>query len=152
MEIGYLLLVDGAGFGFKDRYALSWRRGETLSKVRSHVRLVILALIDKQRRGILLGASSGPPYALEICLFREILKELDLDIPLSYSVVEDRGYDAVDLLESLKRLGDKPAFKMKGTLRYEPKHPMRKESQKNWEIWGKLRYRVEGFFGLIKLK
>ena len=32
-----VLLVDGTGFGFQDRYALSWRRGETLRQVRAHV-------------------------------------------------------------------------------------------------------------------
>lgn len=26
-EAGHVLLVDGTGFGFQDRYALSWRRG-----------------------------------------------------------------------------------------------------------------------------
>jgi len=144
------LLVDGTGFGFQDRYALSWRRGESLRQVRSHVRLVILALVDARGRGILLGAAAGPPYASEIELLRQILGSLDTLPPLP--VVGDRGYDAVDLLERLRQLGAQPALHMKGTWRYRVRHPLRQASQKGWQRWGRYRYRVEGFFGLMKLK
>jgi len=145
-----LLLVDGTGFGFQDRYALSWRRGETLRQVRAHVRLVILALVDDQGRGLLLGAAVGPPYASEIHLLREILDTLEGLPPLP--VVGDRGYDAVDLLERLQQRGAWPALQMKGTWRYALRHPLRQASQKGWKRWGRRRYRVEGFFGQMKLK
>jgi len=145
-----VLLVDGTGFGFQDRYALSWRRGETLRQVRAHVRLVILALVDERKRGFLLGAAVGPPYASEIHLLRDILEHMDSLPPLP--VVGDRAYDAVELLELLIQLGAKPSLQMKGTWRYALRHPLRQESQKNWERWGRYRYRVEGFFGCMKLK
>jgi len=56
------------------------------------------------------------------------------------------------VLERLKELGGEPCLQMKGTWQYGVKHPLRKESQKNWERWGKYRYRVEGFFGCMKQK
>ena len=54
---------------------------------------MILALIDKQGGGILLSASAEPPYDTlqRFACLQEILKELDLDIPLLYPVVGDRG-------------------------------------------------------------
>ena len=145
-----VLLVDGTGFGFRDRYVLSWRRGEALRQVRAHVRLVILALVDDQGRGLLLGAAVGPPYASEMHLLREILDAMET-LP-RLPVVGDRAYDAVDLLERLQQLGARPALRMKGTWRYTLRHPLRQASQKGWRRWGRHRYRVEGFFGLMKLK
>jgi len=114
------------------------------------VRLVILALVDDQGRGLLLGAAVGPPYASEIRLLREMLDTLEDPPPLP--VVGDRGYDAVDLLERLQPRGARPALPMKGTWRYALRHPLRQASQKGWKRWGRRRYRVEGFFGQMKLK
>jgi len=128
-----------------DRYALSWRRGETLRQVRAHVRLVLLALVDQRGQGILLGAAVGPPYASEIGLLREVLAPFDALPPCP--VVGDRGYDAVDVLERLQQLGAEPALR-----RYALRHPLRRASQEGWRRWGKRRYRVEGFFGMMKLK
>lgn len=63
-----VLLVDGTGSGFQDRYALFLPRGETLCQVRAYVCLVILALVDERQWSFLLGAAVSPPYALEIYL------------------------------------------------------------------------------------
>ena len=118
--------------------------------MRAHVRLVILALVDERKRGFLLGAAVGPPYASEIHLLRGILEHMDFLPPLP--VVGDRAYDAVELLELLIQLKAKPALQMKGTWQYGLRHPLRQESQKNWEQWDRYRYRVEGFFGCMKQK
>lgn len=146
----HLLLVNGTGLGFQDSYALSWRRGEIRRQVRTPGRRVIPARLDKQGRGFLPGAAVGPPYASEIRLLREIPDHLDALPPLP--VVGDRGLDAVDLPERLEPFGTRPALRMKSSWPYTLRNPLRQVSQKKGERRGKYRYRVEGFFGLMKRK
>ena len=61
------LMVDGTGYGFRDRYALKWFRGTEVRLVQSHVRLVLLV------KAVVLGGAGGPPYASEVELLRRIL-------------------------------------------------------------------------------
>gem|GEM_PF-2751604 len=54
---------------FNERYALKWLRGKEIRLVHSHVRLVLLAIVDGGGRGVVLGGAVGPPYASEIEIF-----------------------------------------------------------------------------------
>ena len=145
-----VLLVDGTGFGFYDRYEMMWQRGQDVRQTRAHVRLVLLTMADQKGDGILRGAAVGPPYASEVQLVREILALLSHLPPLP--VVADRAYDAVDVMEAFQQRGALPAIRIKSTWRYTPRHPLRRSSQSAWNRWGALRSRVEGFFGLMKRK
>ena len=87
-------------------------------------------MVDEKGRGCLLGASAGRPYASESRLFLDTLEDMD-SLP-ALPVVGDRAYDSVEVLERLKELGGEPCLQMKGTWQYGVRHPLRKESQKNW--------------------
>jgi Transposase DDE domain. len=66
--------------------------------------------------------------------------------------ITDKGYDAVDIIESLLDRGFEPAIRIKETMRMSIRHPLRKLSNENWKRYGKMRYRVEQLFGSIKQK
>jgi len=51
--------------------------------------------------------------------------------------VADRGYDAIDILEKLSKMGSELAAEMKETMRKEIKHSIRKLSKGNWEKYGR---------------
>jgi hypothetical protein len=81
---------------------------------------------------------------------RKALKKLQPQKELPF--VADKGYDAVDIIESLLDRGFEPAIRIKETMRMSIKHPLRKLSNENWKRYGKIRYRVEQLFGSIKQK
>jgi len=66
--------------------------------------------------------------------------------------IADKGYDAVDIIESLLNRGFEPAIRIKESMRMSIRHPLRKLSNENWKRYGKMRYRVEQLFGSIKQK
>jgi len=85
------LMVDGTGYGFRDRYALKWFRGTEVRLVQSHVRLVLLVAVDDKGKAVVLGGAVGPPYASEVELLRRILARKG-----------DRIYDSRHLRSDLK--------------------------------------------------
>lgn len=58
----------------------------------------------------------------------------------------------MEVLERLQQLSARPALRMKDTWRYTLRHPLRRILQESWRRWGKHRYRVEGFFGMMTRK
>jgi hypothetical protein len=72
-------------------------------------------------------------------MLRKALKKLQPQKGLPF--IADKGYDAVDIIESLLDRGFEPAIRIK-----------RKLSNENWKRYGKMRYRVEQLFGSIKQK
>jgi len=107
-------MVDGTGYGFRDRYALKWFRGTEVRLVQSHVRLVLLV------KAVVLGGAGGPPYASEVELLRRILARKSV-LP-SLPLVGDRVYDSIDLLQQIQKLGAQPAIRIKTTWRYSIRH------------------------------
>jgi hypothetical protein len=81
---------------------------------------------------------------------RKALKRLQPQKGLPF--VADKGYDAVDIIESLLDRGFEPAIRIKETMRMSIRHPLRKLSNENWKRYGRMRYRVEQLFGSIKQK
>jgi hypothetical protein len=144
------LMVDGTGYGFRDRYALKWLRGTEVRLVQSHVRLVLLVAVDDKGKAVVLGEAVGPPYASEVELLRRILARKSA-LP-SLPLVGDRVYDSIDLLQQIQKLGAQPAIRIKTTWRYSIRHQLRQISHRGWEKWGSQRYRIEGVFESIKIK
>jgi len=83
-------------------------------------------------------------------ILRKALKRLKPQKGLPF--IADKGYDAVDIIESLLDRGSEPAIRIKETMRMSIRHPLRKLSNENWKRYGKMRYRVEQLFGSIKQK
>lgn len=145
------LVVDGTGFGYREKYVLGWLRGTAAKEVASHVRAVLLVGIDEKKRIIPLSCEVDFAYASEVEMLRRLLSRVDKLFRLPF--IGDKGFDAVDILERVRGLGCELAIKMKETWRVGIKHPLRKESKVGWERWGKeMRYLIEGVFGNIKLK
>jgi hypothetical protein len=144
------LMVDGTGYGFRDRYALKWFRGTEVRLVQSHVRLVLLVVVDDKGKAVVLGGAVGSPYASEVELLRRILARKSA-LP-SLPLVGDRVYDSIDLLQQIQKLGAQPAIRIKTTWCYSIRHQLRQISHRGWEKWGSQRYRIEGVSGSIKIK
>jgi hypothetical protein len=106
--------------------------------------------VDENKRKIITAVETGGPYESEIEMLRKALKKLQPQKGLPF--VADKGYDAVDIIESLLDRGFEPAIRIKETMRMSIKHPLRKLSNENWKRYGKIRYRVEQLFGSIKQK
>jgi hypothetical protein len=81
---------------------------------------------------------------------RKALKKLHPQKGLPF--IADKGYDAVDIIESLLDRRFEPAIRIKETMRMSIRYPLRKLSNENWKRYGKMRYRVEQLFGSIKQK
>jgi hypothetical protein len=143
-------IADATGFGFGDKYNLNWKRGTQIRTVQSHVRLEVIMAVDENKRKIITAVETGGPYESEIEMLRKALKKLQPQKGLPF--VADKGYDAVDIIESLLDRGFEPAIRIKETMRMSIKHPLRKLSNENWKRYGKIRYRVEQLFGSIKQK
>jgi hypothetical protein len=143
-------IADATGFGFGDKYNLNWKRGTQIRTVQSHVRLEVIMAVDENKRKIITAVETGGPYESEIEMLRKALKKLQPQKGLPF--VADKGYDAVDIIESLLDRGFEPAIRIKETMRMSIKHPLRKLSNENWKRYGKIRCRVEQLFGSIKQK
>jgi hypothetical protein len=143
-------ILDATGFGFGDKYNLNWKRGTQIRTVQSHVRLEVIMAVDENKRKIITAVETGGPYESEIEMLRKALKKLQPQKGLPF--VADKGYDAVDIIESLLDRGFEPAIRIKETMRMSIKHPLRKLSNENWKRYGKIRCRVEQLFGSIKQK
>jgi Transposase DDE domain. len=104
--------------------------------------------LNKQK--IVTAVETGGPYESEIEMLRKALKELQPQKGLPF--ITDKGYDAVDIIESLLDRGFEPAIRIKETMRMSIRHPLRKLSNENWKRYWKMRYRVEQLFGSIKQK
>jgi Transposase DDE domain. len=104
--------------------------------------------LNKQK--IVTAVETGGPYESEIEMLRKALKELQPQKGLPF--ITDKGYDAVDIIESLLDRGFEPAIRIKETMRMSIRHPLRKLSNENWRRYGRMRYRVEQLFGSIKQK
>jgi hypothetical protein len=55
-------ISDATGFGFGDRYNLSWKRGTQIRTVQSHVRLEVIMVVDENKRRIITAVEAGGPY------------------------------------------------------------------------------------------
>jgi len=113
-----------AGYGFNERYALKWLRGEEIRLVHSHVRLVLLAIADVRGKGVVLGGAVGPPYASE----------------------DRRTY-----LPALPVVGDRGYFRSPTCASDESDLALLLASHKSWEKWKARRNRIEGLFGVFPL-
>ena len=78
------LMVDGTGYGFRDRYALKWFRGTEVRLVQSHVRLVLLVVVSDKGKAVVLGEAVGSPYASEVELLRRILARKSASIEADF--------------------------------------------------------------------
>jgi len=149
-------IADATGFGFGDKSPtpatpnLNWKRGTQIKNVQSHVRLEVIMVVDENGRRIITAVESGGPYESEIEMLRKALKRLKPQKGLPF--IADKGYDAVDIIESLLDGGFEPAIRIKETMRMGIRHPLRKLSKENWKRYGKMRYRIEQLFGSIKQK
>jgi hypothetical protein len=143
-------IADATGFGFGDKYNLNWKRGTQIRTVQSHVRLEVIMVVDENKRKIITAVETGGPYESEIEMLRKALKKLQPQKGLPF--VADKGYDAVDIIESLLDRGFEPAIRIKETMRMSIRHPLRKLSNENWKRYGRMRYSVEQLFGSIKQK
>jgi Transposase DDE domain. len=143
-------IADATGFGFGDKYNLNWKRGTQIRTVQSHVRLEAIIAVDENKLKIITAVETGGPYESEIEMLRKALKKLQPQKGLPF--IADKGYDAVDIIESLLDRGFEPAIRIKETMRMSIRHPLRKLSNENWKRYGKMRYRVEQLFGSIKQK
>jgi len=123
-------MVDGTGYGFRDRYALKWFRGTEVRLVQSHVRLVLLVAVDDKGKAVVLGGAVGSPYTSEVELLRRILARKSA-LP-SLPLVGDRVYDSIDLLQQVQKLGAQPAIRIKTTWRYSIRHQLRQISHRGW--------------------
>ncbi len=133
-------IADATGFGFGDKYNLNWKRGTQVRTVQSHVRLEVIMAVDENKRKIITAVETGGPYESEIEMLRKALKKLEPQKGLPF--IADKGYDAVNIIESLSDRGFEPAIRITETMRMSIRHPLRKLS----------RYRVEQSFGSIKQK
>jgi hypothetical protein len=106
--------------------------------------------VDENKRKIITAVETGGPYESEVEMLRKALKRLKPQKGLLF--IADKGYDAVDIIESLLDRGFEPAIRIKETMRMSIRHPLRKLSNGNWKRYGKMRYRVEQLFGSIKQK
>jgi hypothetical protein len=143
-------IADATGFGFGDKYNLNWKRGTQIRTVQSHVRLEVIMVVDENKRKIITAVETGGPYESEIEMLRKALNRLKPQKGLPF--IADKGYDAVNIIESLLDRGFEPAIRIKETMRMSIRHPLRKLSNENWKRYGKMRYRVEQLFGSIKQK
>jgi hypothetical protein len=75
--------------------------------------------VDENRRKIITAVETGGPYESEIEMLRKALKKLQPQKGLPF--VADKGYDAVDIIESLLDRGFEPAIRIKETMRMEYK-------------------------------
>jgi hypothetical protein len=107
-------------------------------------------VVDENKRRIITAVEAGGPYESEVEMLRRALKKLEPQKGLPF--IADKGYDAVDIIESLLDGGFEPAIRIKETMRMSIRHPLRKLSKENWKRYGKVRYRVEQLFGSIKQK
>jgi hypothetical protein len=149
-------IADATGFGFGDKSPtpatpkLNWERGTQIRTVQSHVRLEVIMVVDENKRRIITAVEAGGPYESEIEMLRKALKRLKPQKGLPF--ITDKGYDAVDIIESLLDRGFEPAIRIKETMRMGIRHPLRKLSNENWKRYGEMRYSVEQLFGSIKQK
>ena len=84
---------------------------------------------------IITAVETGGPCESEIEMLRKALKKLQPQKGLPF--IADRGYDAVDTIESLLHRRFEPAIRIKETIRMGVRHPLRKLSNENWEIYGR---------------
>ncbi|MFZ8787667.1 transposase [Thermocrinis sp.] len=110
----------------------------------------MIKAVDENKRRIITTVEAGGPYESEIEMLRKALKRLKPQKGLPF--IADKGYDAVDIIESLLDSGFEPAIRIKEIMRMSIRHPLRKLSNESWERYGKMSYRVEQLFGSIKQK
>jgi hypothetical protein len=91
-------IADATGFGFGDKYNLNWKRGTQIKTVQFHVRLEVIMVVDENKRKIITAVEIGGLYESEIEMLRKILKKLKPQKGLPF--IADKGYDAVDIIES----------------------------------------------------
>lgn len=143
-------IADATGFGFGDRYNLNWKRGTQIKTVQAHVRLEVVMAVDENGRKIITAVETGRPYESEIKMLRKALSRLEAQKGLPF--IADKGYDSVDIIQTLLDKGFEAAISIKETMRMSIKHSLRKLSKGNWEKYGKVRYKIEQLFGNIKQK
>jgi hypothetical protein len=76
------IVVDGTGFGYRERYVLRWLRGTEVKEVSAHVKVVVIVGVDERNRIIPLDCEVGGAYASEIVMLRELLKRMGIKHPL----------------------------------------------------------------------
>jgi len=128
----------------------NWKRGTQIKTVQAHVRLEVVMAVDENGRKIITAVETGRPYESEIKMLREALSRLEAQKGLPF--IADKGYDSVDIIQTLLDKGFEAAISIKETMKMSIKHSLRKLSKGNWEKYGKVRYKIEQLFGSIKQK
>jgi hypothetical protein len=83
---------------------------------------------------------AGGSYESEIEMLRKALKRLKPQKGLPF--IADKGYDAVDIIESLLDGGFEPVIRIKETIRISIRHTLRKLSNENWKRYGKIWFKL----------
>jgi hypothetical protein len=83
---------------------------------------------------------AGGPYESEVEMLRKALKKLKAQEGLPF--IADKGYNAVDIIESLLDGRFEPAIRIKETMRMIIRHPLRKLSNENWKRCGKIWFKL----------
>ncbi len=142
-------IMDGTGFSYSDCYPMRLFRGTEIRQIAAHTKVVTLAGVYGQHRYVI-SALAGPPYASEIRLVRALLAKL----PAKTIVLGDKGYDCLDIMETIVQQRCHPAIAIKQGRRGAIQDPLRLRSKRNADnpaIYKK-RTLIEGLFGNIKQK
>ena len=149
-----LVMADGTGFGYKDTVTLSFKRGQELRKVKSHVMTEVLVAHTKNLT-FFLGVNTGKAYADEGKLLLEMLAKVRSRGILrgKYFLADSLYGNRVKVLENFKSLGFYLVVKTTETFRRKVRNPLRREAKETYETKKEIykkRFRVEQVIGIVK--
>lgn len=146
-----LFVVDGTGFSFHDVYPMKLHLGTEVRKIKSHVKIAVLAGIFGTHR-FALAAAAGRPYASELRLSLPLVEQLHAP-PGSY-MLGDKGFDCIAFIRAIIAKHCHPVIPAKHGLRMRIRNPLRiladRYAQKT-ALYAK-RTMIEGLFGNTKQK
>lgn len=144
-----IFVVDGTGFSYHDSYPMQLFRGMEIRKIRTHVKIGALISLAGKRRFVV-SAKAGPPYSGDTTLIEPLLKNLEKG---KGSVLGDKGFDSIKLMQIIKNKGYDPVIPVKQRRGSSIVDPLRELSNKLAQgVIYKKRTLVEGLFGNIKQK
>ena len=145
----YALIADGTGFGYSDAFYLTYKRGQQLRKVKSHVKTEILAGIIKGKT-IVLNINASLAYTDEGKLLKPMLEEF---CEKCKYFAADRYYGTAEILK-IKEKGMLALIPLRDTIHQKVRNTYRVWAKKNYEKfkenYKKIRYRIEQIIGIVK--